>query len=103
MILLHLLQLQDPSLEQLVAGERVARLTDHPQYEVYPVFSADGAQIAYVRLNERWTDHRIMLMTAGGAPLDLGIVEDTERALRARGHEVRRVLPVRFVPLVERG
>ena len=44
---------------------------DH-RYEVYPQFTPDG-RILYVRLNESWTDHDVVLMdgdgrTSGGPP-----------------------------------
>jgi len=44
-------------------GETV-RLTDDARYEVYPVFAADGEQVLYVRLNETWTDHEIVAISA---------------------------------------
>ena len=50
------------------SGETV-RLTDDTRYEVYPVFTADGAHVVYVRLNELWTDHTVVVMTADGAPV----------------------------------
>ena len=45
---------------------KIERLSDDARYEVYPVFSPDGAHIYYVRLNETWTDHTIVAMTADG-------------------------------------
>jgi dipeptidyl aminopeptidase/acylaminoacyl peptidase len=46
-------------------GEAV-RLTDDTLYEVYPVFTPSGEHILYVRLNDTWTDHTVVLMTADG-------------------------------------
>jgi dipeptidyl aminopeptidase/acylaminoacyl peptidase len=42
------------------------RLTSHPNYEVYPSFSADGQDILYVRLDERWVDHEIVCVGRDG-------------------------------------
>lgn len=47
------------------SGEAI-RLTDDPRYEVYPTFTPDGRHIVYVRLNEAWTDHEVILMDADG-------------------------------------
>ena len=49
-----------------VADGRTQRLTDDERYEVYPVFTSDGANIVYVRLNTTWTDHEIVVMTVDG-------------------------------------
>ncbi|MGH2616512.1 MAG: prolyl oligopeptidase family serine peptidase [Thermomicrobiales bacterium] len=43
------------------------RLTNHPLYEVYANFTADGKDILYVRLDERWVDHEIVRMRRDGA------------------------------------
>ena len=53
------------------------RLTDDERYEVYPVFTADGAHIVYVRLNEDWTDHEIVVMTANGEFVNI-VAEDVD-------------------------
>ena len=52
-----------------VPGGETVRLTDDTRYEVYPVFTADGAHVVYVRLNEAWTDHTVVVMTADGTPV----------------------------------
>lgn len=49
-------------------GETV-QLTDDPRYDVYPVFTPDGAHVVYVRLNETWTDHTVLVMTTDGDPI----------------------------------
>ncbi len=60
-----------------VADGRMQRLTDDERYEVYPVFAADGDHIVYVRLNETWTDHEIVVMTADGIFVNVA-AEDTD-------------------------
>ena len=42
------------------------RLTDGPNYEVYATFTADGADILFVRLDQRWVDHEIVRMGRDG-------------------------------------
>jgi len=42
------------------------RMTADPRYEVYPVFAPDGQSIVFVRLNERWTDHDVIVIPAEG-------------------------------------
>ncbi len=49
-----------------VPGGETVRLTSGPLYETYPVYSADGSEIYFVRLNEGWTDHEIVVMDANG-------------------------------------
>ena len=44
----------------------LTRLTQDTRYEVYPVFMPGGERILYVRLNEHWTDHEIVCMSAAG-------------------------------------
>ncbi len=48
-----------------VPDGRTKRLTDDERYEVYPVYTADGAHIVYVRLNAAWTDHEIVVHDRG--------------------------------------
>lgn len=51
-----------------VASGDSQRLTSSPLYEVYPVFTPDGHHIVYVRLDERWLDHEVVVIPAmGGA------------------------------------
>ena len=49
-----------------VATGATRRLTHDHRYEVYPQFTPDG-RILYVRLNESWTDHDVVLMDGDGA------------------------------------
>lgn len=49
-----------------VPSGATTRLTSHPLYEVYPVFTPDGQNIVYVRLDERWADHEVIVMPASG-------------------------------------
>ncbi len=58
-----------------VADGHTQRLTDDERYEVYPVFTADGAHIVYVRLNETWTDHEIAVMTVDGEFVNVAAVD----------------------------
>ena len=44
----------------------ITRLTSDPLYEVYPVFTPDGRHIVYVRMDERWMDHEVIAIPAGG-------------------------------------
>ncbi len=49
-----------------LADGQVTRLTTDPRYEVNPVFTPDGTHIVYVRLNEAWTDHDVVMVPARG-------------------------------------
>src|SRR5262245_50408946 len=49
-----------------VASGASRRLTHDPRYEVYPQFTPDG-RIIYVRLNESWIDHDVILMNGDGS------------------------------------
>ena len=42
------------------------QLTNQNLYEVYPVFTPDGRNIVYVRLDESWKDHEFILKTVSG-------------------------------------
>src|SRR5439155_881694 len=42
------------------------KLTTSPLYEVYPYFTPDG-RILYVRLNDAWTDHDVILVNGDGS------------------------------------
>ncbi len=42
------------------------RLTNDVLYSVYPVFTPDGKNIVFVRLNEVWTDHAVMRLSLNG-------------------------------------
>ena len=50
---------------ELVDG-KTTRLTSNPLYEVYPVFTPDGKHIVFVRMDERWLDHDIVMIPASG-------------------------------------
>lgn len=50
-----------------LANGEVYRLTDHTRYEVFPTWTPDGSSILYVELDEDWTDHTVIEMTASGA------------------------------------
>ena len=53
------------------------RLTSDPLYDVYASFTADGEEILYVRLDERWVDHEIVRMGRdGGNPRTIARDED---------------------------
>ena len=49
-----------------VATGATRRLTSDPRYAVYPQFTPDG-RILYVRLNETWTDHEVILVNGDGS------------------------------------
>ncbi len=60
-----------------VADGRTRRLTSDARNEVYPVFTPNGAAIVYVRLDERWADHEIVVIPSeGGAETILTRDED---------------------------
>jgi dipeptidyl aminopeptidase/acylaminoacyl peptidase len=54
----------------------VERLTKDPRYEVFPSWTPDGRTLLYVQLDDRWVDHDIMAMPAGGGPARL-VARDT--------------------------
>ena len=60
-----------------VPDGRMQRLTDDVRYEVYPVVTGDESHIAYVRLNETWTNHEIVVMTIDGKFVRIA-AEDTD-------------------------
>ncbi len=47
------------------AGE-VTRLTTDARYELYPSWTPDSKQIVYVRSDDRWAGHDVMVMSATG-------------------------------------
>lgn len=49
-----------------VPGGETVRLTQDRRYEVYPSFTPDG-RILYVRLNESWTNHDVILVNGNGS------------------------------------
>ncbi|MFP3952057.1 MAG: prolyl oligopeptidase family serine peptidase [Candidatus Bathyarchaeia archaeon] len=50
---------------EVPSGE-TTRLTDDPLYEMYPVFTPSGENILYVRLDDAWADHEIVMMSVSG-------------------------------------
>jgi len=60
-----------------VPSGKAVRLTDDVLYEVYPVFTPSGEHILYVRLNETWTDHTVVMMTADGEQVR-EVTQDTD-------------------------
>lgn len=50
-----------------VPGGETNRLTSDARYEVYATFTADGADILYVRLDSRWVDHEIVRIGRDGS------------------------------------
>jgi dipeptidyl aminopeptidase/acylaminoacyl peptidase len=59
-----------------VSSGKVTQLTADPRYETYPAWSPDGATIGFVRSDDRWADHEILVMPATGGP---GRVVATDR------------------------
>jgi dipeptidyl aminopeptidase/acylaminoacyl peptidase len=59
-----------------VPSGEVERLTADERYEVFPTWTPDGATILYVRLDERWVDHDVLAIPAGGGAARL-VVRDT--------------------------
>ncbi|MGB8590930.1 MAG: S9 family peptidase [Candidatus Acidiferrales bacterium] len=49
-----------------VPDGQVYRLTAESQYAIYPSWSPDSKNIVYVRTDDRWVDHDILLMPATG-------------------------------------
>jgi dipeptidyl aminopeptidase/acylaminoacyl peptidase len=49
-----------------VPDGKTTRLTQRALYEVYPVFMPDGQNIVYVRLDEHWVDHEVVMIPATG-------------------------------------
>ena len=42
------------------------RVTSHERYEVFPSWTPDSKEILYVRLDERWIDHQVIVVQADG-------------------------------------
>jgi dipeptidyl aminopeptidase/acylaminoacyl peptidase len=58
------------------AGD-VYRLTSAERNEVFPTWTPDGSRIVYVELDERWVDHRVVVMGADGTN-PRTVVQDTD-------------------------
>ena len=64
-----------------VADGRTTRLTHSTLYEVCPVFSPDGQQVLFVRMDERWAEHELVAIPAGAsAPASRTPTNSTEHA-----------------------
>ena len=49
-----------------VPSGEIRRLTTDERYELYPTWTPDSRSIVYVRSDDRWADHDVMVMTASG-------------------------------------
>lgn len=49
-----------------VATGKVVQLTSDPRYETYPVWTPDGRSLVYIRSDDRWADHEILIVPAAG-------------------------------------
>ena len=45
---------------------KVSQVTSDPRYETYPAWTQDGRSLLYIRSDDRWADHEILVMPAGG-------------------------------------
>lgn len=60
-----------------VPSGRAIRLTDGPLYAVNPVFTPDGQQVLYVRLDDKWEDHQVLSIGLDGSGEEI-VVQDTD-------------------------
>lgn len=60
-----------------VASGQTFHLTAGPLNEVYPVFSPDGNHVVYVRLDESWTEHEVVVINLDGSAPRV-VCRDTE-------------------------
>jgi dipeptidyl aminopeptidase/acylaminoacyl peptidase len=44
----------------------VTRVTSDPRYEISPTWTPDGGSLLYVRADDRWADHEVMVIPATG-------------------------------------
>ena len=49
-----------------VATGKVTQITSDPRYETYPAWTPDGGSLLYIRSDDRWADHEIMIVPAAG-------------------------------------
>jgi dipeptidyl aminopeptidase/acylaminoacyl peptidase len=61
-----------------VGNGAISRLTNDPRYEVFPTWTPDSRQVVYVRLDDRWLDHDILVINAEGRSAPRTIVSDTD-------------------------
>jgi dipeptidyl aminopeptidase/acylaminoacyl peptidase len=67
----------DISTVRVPSGES-ARLTTETLNDVFPVWTPDGAHVVYVRLDDRWADHEILIVDANGSQAARAITKDTD-------------------------
>ena len=60
-----------------VPGASITRITSDPRYEVFPSWTPDGRRIVYVRLDDRWQDHDVLIADAAGGGEARTVVKDT--------------------------
>jgi dipeptidyl aminopeptidase/acylaminoacyl peptidase len=60
-----------------VPGASITRITSDPRYEVFPSWTPDGKRIVYVRLDDRWQDHDVLIADAAGGGEARTVVKDT--------------------------
>ena len=46
---------------------RVRRVTEHPDYEVFPTWTPDSQELVFVRLDEQWVDQEVIRIEADGS------------------------------------
>jgi dipeptidyl aminopeptidase/acylaminoacyl peptidase len=49
-----------------IASGAVVRVTSDPRYETYPAWTPDGRSLLYLRADDRWADHEVMIVPATG-------------------------------------
>ncbi len=60
-----------------VPSGKAVRLTSDTRFEVNPVFTPDSRNVLFVRLDDKWEDHDVMLVSASGGESRL-VVSDTD-------------------------
>lgn len=60
-----------------VPGASITRITSDPRYEVFPSWTPDGKRLVYVRLDDRWQDHDVLIADAAGGGDARTVVKDT--------------------------
>jgi dipeptidyl aminopeptidase/acylaminoacyl peptidase len=60
-----------------VPGAGITRITSDPRYEVFPSWTPDGKRLVYVRLDDRWQDHDVLIADAAGGGDARTVVKDT--------------------------
>jgi dipeptidyl aminopeptidase/acylaminoacyl peptidase len=59
-----------------VPGGAITRITSDPRYDVFPSWTPDGKHVVYVRLDDRWLDHEILVADLDGTSKP--VVKDTD-------------------------